>query len=211
MNTNDLSSGYRWSSSSLTDAHNFLLPALAKLVEDLETRGVQRRAFDLGCGNGSVANWLSQRGWVVIGIDPSVEGITQANIHYPALQLEIGSGYDDLVARYGKFPLVISLEVVEHVYAPRVYAKNLYALLESGGQAIISTPYHGYLKNLLMALFGKLDQHFTALWDHGHIKFWSENTLRILLSEQGFNEVTFYRVGRISPIAKSMIAVAKKI
>jgi 2-polyprenyl-3-methyl-5-hydroxy-6-metoxy-1,4-benzoquinol methylase len=203
-------SGYRWADASLTDAHNFLLPTLEKLVARLEERGVQRRAFDLGCGNGSVANWLSQRGWVVVGVDPSGEGITQANQNYPSLQLEQGSGYDDLAMRYGKFPLVLSLEVVEHVYAPRDYAKTLYSLVENGGHAVISTPYHGYLKNLVMALLGKMDKHFTALWDNGHIKFWSINTLRVLLSEQGFEEIAFYRVGRVPPIAKSMIAVATK-
>lgn len=76
--------------------------------------------------------------------------------------------------------------------------------------AIISTPYHGYWKNLALALSGKMDAHFTALWDHGHIKFWSIDTLRRLLQEAGFAEIRFLRVGRIPPLAKSMIAVARK-
>ncbi len=60
-----------------------------------------------------------------------------------------------------------------------------------------------------MALSGKLDKHFTALWDHGHIKFWSMNTLTILLEEAGFRDIRFERVGRIPPLAKAMIAVAR--
>ncbi len=68
---------------------------------------------------------------------------------------------------------MISLEVVEHLYFPRKFARTVYDLLEPGGTAIISTPYHGYWKNLVMALTGTMDAHFTALWDHGHIKFWS--------------------------------------
>ena len=58
---------------------------------------------------------------------------------------------------------------------------------------------------------GKMDNHFTALWDYGHIKFWSFKTLRLLLEEAGFKEVTFQRVGRIPMLAKSMIAIAKKV
>jgi 2-polyprenyl-6-hydroxyphenyl methylase/3-demethylubiquinone-9 3-methyltransferase len=85
----------------------------------------------------------------------------------------------------------------------------MYALLEPGGLAIISTPYHGYIKNLIMALTGTLDRHFTSLWDHGHIKFWSKKTLSILLREAGFTHIEFLRVGRIPVLAKSMIAVAK--
>jgi len=101
--------------------------------------------------------------------------------------------------------------VVEHIYFPRKYAATVYDLLEPGCTAIISTPYHGYWKNLVMALSGKLDKHFTALWDHGHIKFWSMDTLGILLTEAGFVDIRFERVGRVPALAKSMIAIAKKL
>lgn len=55
-----------------------------------------------------------------------------------------------------------------------------------------------------------MDAHLTALWDHGHIKFWSMRTLAILLEEAGFCDIRFERVGRIPALAKSMIAVARK-
>ena len=102
------------------------------------------------------------------------------------------------------------MEVVEHVYAPRQFAKRVYDLLEPGGVAVISTPYHGYLKNLAIALLDKSDWHHTALWDHGHIKFWSIKTLGQLLTKAGFTDIKFLRVGRIPVLAKSMIAVARK-
>ncbi|WP_256993192.1 hypothetical protein [Methylococcus capsulatus] len=79
-----------------------------------------------------------------------------------------------------------------------------------GGTAIVSTPYHGYWKNLALALSGKMDAHFTALWDHGHIKFWSMKTLSLLLEEAGFRDIRFERVGRLPALAKAMIAVARK-
>jgi 2-polyprenyl-6-hydroxyphenyl methylase/3-demethylubiquinone-9 3-methyltransferase len=55
-----------------------------------------------------------------------------------------------------------------------------------------------------------MDRHYTALWDHGHIKFWSIPTLTTLLTEAGFQTIRFHRVGRIPALAKSMIAVAEK-
>ena len=76
--------------------------------------------------------------------------------------------------------------------------------------AIISTPYHGYWKNLALALSGRMDAHFTALWDHGHIKFWSRRTLGDLLREAGFVDIRFWRVGRVPALAKSMIVMARK-
>lgn len=210
---NDDISGYRWHSASLTPSHEYLLPALiGQLNKNFEENRVSkcRRVFELGCGNGSVANILVQQGWSVTGVDPSLEGIAHANKIYPNLNLYQGSAYDDLVSRFGQFPVVTSLEVVEHVYFPRRYAATLFSLLESGGCAIVSTPYHGYLKNLLIALTGKMDAHFTALWDHGHIKFWSMKTLSELLREAGFVDIHFERVGRIPVLAKSMIAIARK-
>jgi 2-polyprenyl-6-hydroxyphenyl methylase/3-demethylubiquinone-9 3-methyltransferase len=86
----------------------------------------------------------------------------------------------------------------------------LFALLESDGTAIVSTPYHGYLKNVALAVSGKMDRHFIALWDHGHIKLWSRETLTTLLQEVGFEQPRFLRVGRLPPLAKSMIAIARK-
>ena len=149
-------------------------------------------------------------GYEVTGIDPSEEGIAIAQEAFPELDLHRGSAYDDLAARFGQFPAVVSLEVVEHVYYPRKYASCVYDLLEENGIAIISTPYHGYWKNLALALTGKMDDHFGPLWTHGHIKFWSRDTLSQLLREAGFRDVAFRRVGRIPPLAKSMIAIATK-
>lgn len=200
-------SGYVWGSEELTSAHDYLLPKIDEILDGLTC---EKRLFELGCGNGSVANHLVENKWEVIGVDPSVQGIEQANRYYPEISLSIGSAYDDLYEKYGDSPVVLSLEVVEHVYAPRDYAATLYSLVESGGVAIISTPYHGYFKNLALALTGKMDNHFTALWDHGHIKFWSIETLTFLLEEAGFIDIKIYRVGRIPILAKSMIAVAYK-
>ena len=122
----------------------------------------------------------------------------------------LGSAYDDLAGKYGRFPVVLSLEVIEHLYDPRRFARTAYDLLEPGGIAIISTPFHGYWKNLALALTARMDSHFTALWDGGHIKFWSERTLATLLREAGFSGIRFVRAGRIPALAKSMIAIARK-
>lgn len=197
---------YVYHSADEVDAHKILHPALLQIVREVKPR----RVFDLGCGNGSTAKFISKEVETVVGIDASESAITHANRAYPELKLEIGSAYDDLPAKYGTYDMVISLEVVEHLYDPRAYARNLFNLLEPGGVAVVSTPYHGYWKNLALALTGKMDAHFWALWDGGHIKFWSIRTLSALLAEKGFEIIRFERVGRIPVLAKSMIAVARR-
>ncbi|KPL55707.1 3-demethylubiquinone-9 3-methyltransferase [Prosthecomicrobium hirschii] len=203
-------SGYRYADSKLNDSHVYLLPQVERVLDDFEKASKGRTLIDVGCGNGSVTKLMSLRGYTCIGLDASVEGVRLANEMYPDIEILQGSAYDDLSSLHGTFDVVMSLEVVEHLYDPRKYAANLYSLVKEEGIVIISTPYHGYFKNLAMAVTGKLDKHFTALWDHGHIKFWSIATLTKLLREAGFSEIQFHRVGRIPPLAKSMIAVAKR-
>ena len=149
---------------------------------------------------------LAQRGFDVTGVDPSTDGIEQACANFPDCRFALGSAYDDLAALHGVFDAVVSLEVVEHVFHPRRYARTVASLLAPGGVAIISTPYHSYTKNLVLALLNRWDAHLDPLWDYGHIKLWSRPTLRMLFEEAGLSEIAFERVGRIPPLAKSMIA-----
>ncbi|ANK86848.1 MULTISPECIES: class I SAM-dependent methyltransferase [unclassified Rhizobium] len=193
-----------------TTAHSYILPKIFDVLEDHFDGSAKNDVFDLGCGTGGAAAALTKAGYDVVGVDPSSDGIGKANIRHPGLALSVGSAYDDLARDYGSFSAVISLEVVEHVYDPKSFTSTMFDLVKPGGIAVISTPYHGYLKNLALAATGKMDDHFMPLKDHGHIKFWSKNTLRTLLLETGFDNVRFEYVGRIPAFAKSMIAVADK-
>lgn len=141
-----MAEGYRdygYHAAGLGCSHDYLLPRVLEIFEARSTEQGARRIFELGCGNGSVADALHRRGFEVQGIDYSESGIRVAREHYPHLKLDVGSAYDDLAGRYGRFPLLLSLEVVEHLYFPRQFAKACFDLLEEGGTAIISTPYHG--------------------------------------------------------------------
>ena len=201
--------GYRWGSAQPTCAHDYLMPAVHRIMAQGLAAGRAKRVFDLGCGNGATARALAAQGWETAGVDPSREGIGLARAS--GLDLRLGSAYDDLAADFGQWPFVICLEVVEHVYFPHRLARTLSELCEPGGLAIVSTPYHGYWKNLALSLVpGAWDRHHHPLSDHGHIKFWSIPTLRALLSTAGFERTTFVRVGRMRPLAKAMIAIAEK-
>jgi 2-polyprenyl-3-methyl-5-hydroxy-6-metoxy-1,4-benzoquinol methylase len=116
------------------------------------------------------------------------------------------SVYDDLAASFGcDWEVVVATEVVEHLYVPREFVKRARALLRPGGTLVLSTPYHGYLKNLALAATGGFDTHFTTLWDGGHIKFWSCSTLTTLLQEAQFEGFRFAGAGRLPWLWKSMV------
>lgn len=210
MESNDR--GYRFKSSKSPHSHAYLWPPVEAILS--ASASGEQRIFELGCGNGAFAERMAGLGWKVTGIDPSLDGIEIAKRRSLAKDgnptFAVGSAYDPLASQFGQFPFVISLEVVEHVYFPRKLAASVAELLLPGGTAIISTPYHGYLKNLALAITGKMDSHFTALWDHGHIKFWSPRTLETLFAEQGLSLQSVMRVGRVPSLAKSMICVFSK-
>jgi 2-polyprenyl-3-methyl-5-hydroxy-6-metoxy-1,4-benzoquinol methylase len=198
---------YQYRSTSADHLANYLWnPVLAELGAVPQAK----RIFDLGCGNGAFANALAGRGYEVVAVDASVSGIAHAKATNSLVQFEVASAYDDLASRFGTFDCVVSLEVVEHLYSPQLFAKCIFDLLTPGGIALVSTPYHGYLKNLSLAVTGKMDAHFTALWEHGHIKFWSVKTLTQLLTDKGLVVDKFLFAGRFRYLAKSMIAVAHK-
>lgn len=203
-------SGYYYENSKLDKLHSQLLPVVLQELKKLNLPSKKKLLFDLGCGNGSVANFISSKGWVVRGVDPSIQGIKHANKSFPNINLKTGSAYENLSKKCGQFPALISLEVVEHLYDPLHYSKTIFDLLKPGGTAIISTPYHGYWKNFFLSLFGKWDEHFHALERHSHIKFWSKKTLQTLLSKTGFVDIKFKTVGRVPIVAKSLIAIFRK-
>lgn len=196
---------YSYRSSEPPFADGYLVtPVLALL-------GEPRRVLEVGCGNGATAARIAAAGHSVVAVEPSVSGVQVARTAHSSVQFERRSGYDDLAGEFGLFDAVVSIEVIEHVYSPRLLVSRMRDALRPGGLMILTTPYHGYLKNLGLALAGKMDGHYAPLWDHGHIKFWSRRTLSALLSEAGLVEVSFSRVGRAVPqFAKSMLLVWRR-
>lgn len=200
---------YRYTNPAPGHTYAYLSRPVFELIAAERTRRPVRRVFELGCGNGAFASEVQKTGMDVCAVDVSISGIEQARAAYIGPRFEIGSAYEDLASRFGEFDIVISLEVVEHLYSPRKWAANISRLLVPGGLAIVSTPYHGYLKNLALAAAGRWDSHLNPLWDHGHIKFWSVPTITELLREAGLDCEAVRRVGRIPALAMSMVLSAR--
>jgi 2-polyprenyl-3-methyl-5-hydroxy-6-metoxy-1,4-benzoquinol methylase len=194
---------YGWNDRSLQST-GYLYPVLREMLRYDKSK----RILDMGCGNGEIANLLLAEGFDVMGIDASVTGVEVANKKNPGRFFVHDVSQEKLPAEVADIPfdIVISTEVIEHLYAPRAYMRLIQKTLQAKhGQVILSTPYHGYLKNVALALMGKMDRHYTALWDGGHIKFWSRQTLTSLLEEFGFRVTDFRGAGRLPYLWKSMI------
>lgn len=196
--------GYQSADSNWSDS--YLMGPLRALLGP--SRGP---ILDIGCGNGAIARALLEEGYDIYGIDASESGIRIANgvapgrffIHDVTVQR-----LPDALAGI-RFVSVISTEVICHLYAPRKLFDLARVVLAEGGELIVSAPYHGYLKNLALAITGKLDSHFAVLWDGGYVKFFSRDTLEQMLKDQGFCVTDFAGAGRWPFLWKSMLVKAR--
>jgi len=168
-----------------------------------------RSICDLGCGNGHITGRLAALGYAVTGIDASISGLRIARQRYPDARL-IQAYIDRDLNGIGEFDLVISSDVIEHLYHPSDLLEAARTLLKPNGQVLIGTPYHGYLKNLALAVTGKMDAHFSALHDGGHIKFFSVDSLSQLMRRYGFVDLSFTFYGRAPWLWKNMMCHARK-
>jgi 2-polyprenyl-3-methyl-5-hydroxy-6-metoxy-1,4-benzoquinol methylase len=183
-------------------------PILAMLSTD-----TNKCILDVGCGNGYLVNHLVHLGYNAFGTDASAEGIAiarQTNNDRFFLQ-DLSTGKLPVELQGKKFDTIISTEVIEHLYDPERFINFCKQAIPKGGELIISTPYHGYLKNLMLSIFNKWDTHLNPMWHGGHIKLWSRNTLSNALTNAGFAVVAFKGCGRIPYFWKSMIIKAKLI
>jgi 2-polyprenyl-3-methyl-5-hydroxy-6-metoxy-1,4-benzoquinol methylase len=174
-------------------------------------KDTNRCILDLGCGNGHLVSHLIKQGYNAYGTDASENGIAIAKQEYPNRFAVQDLSTDQLPAELQKlsFDTIISTEVIEHLYNPDGFIDFCKNALQKNGEIIISTPYHGYLKNLVLAIFNKWDSHHSPGWHGGHIKFWSRDTLSRLLADKGFSIVEFKGCGRFPYFWKSMIIKAK--
>ena len=174
--------------NELPSHSTYILPTIHNIVQTLY-RATPATILDVGCGNGHVAESLAGLGHSVTGVDSSPTAISIARTARRHVRFETCSIYDEqLVEIMGKghVDCVISVEVVEHLYYPKKLFEQSQALLKNGGYLIITTPYHGYLKNCALSMINGWDRHFSVHWEGGHIKFFSNARSQLWHATQDF-------------------------
>lgn len=167
------------------------------------------RALDYGCGNGWFTGWLGRQGFDAVGVDLSESGVAIAQAANPNAQFSTDVSRENL-ERLGPFDVIICLEVIAHCFAPVEVLRNIHHCLKPGGMLVLSTPYHGYLKNLAMAVTGKLEGHLDTLWPGAFVHYFTIRSIDGLLRKAGFENITINRAGRIPPLAKTMVLSCTK-
>ena len=156
-----------------------------------------KTALDVGCGAGLLAEPLCRMGATVTAVDAAPELIEVAKAHAEGQGLAIDYRAVGVEGVQGKFDLVTSMEVIEHVAEPQAFIDSLAARLADGGLMILSTPNRtAWSKLLTITLaesFGQIPKG-----THDFDKFIDPESMRGLLAHAGLEVIDFEGIA-ISP------------
>ncbi len=153
-----------------------------------------KRALDVGCGAGLLAEPLARLGANVTAVDASPELIAAASLHARGQGLEIDYKASPVEEVDGQFDLVTSMEVIEHVADPAVFIAALAARLAPGGLLILSTPNKTAWSRLLMVgaaeAVGAIPKG-----THDFDKFIAPDRMKTLLADSGLKCIDVEGIG----------------
>jgi ubiquinone/menaquinone biosynthesis C-methylase UbiE len=196
--------GLRPAYASLREA--FLLQRLAEIGAGLDRAP---RVLDVGCGEGYFAAALERAGASVVAVDVVAEPLRRALERHPGLDARLVEPEAALAFEDASFDMVWAGETIEHVADTSRWLSELRRVLRSGGVLAISTPDHGPLLRLWLALSaGAFQERFDPRGDH--LRFYTRGGLAGLLADFGFEDVTVRGAGGLPGARRVLLASARR-
>jgi SAM-dependent methyltransferase len=163
--------------------------------------------LDLGCGDGRLTARLAETGARVTGVDRSRIALERAREAHPELELAAPSPDGGLPFADGWFDVVVCINVLEHVADTQRFLSELRRVLAPAGFLALAVPWHGTLKNVLIAL-GSFERHHDPL--EPVLRFYTRRSLGRLLSEFGFEDVRLRGAGGVPLLRRTLLARARR-
>jgi 2-polyprenyl-6-hydroxyphenyl methylase/3-demethylubiquinone-9 3-methyltransferase len=144
-----------------------------------------KRALDVGCGAGLLAEPLARLGAAVTGVDAAAETIAVARALAGGSGLTIDYRHGELASLgLGTYDLVTAMEVLEHVADKAAFLAELAKHLAPGGLAVLSTPNRTARSRVLMVGLAEM-VGAVPRGTHDWGDFVTPDELRELLGEAG--------------------------
>lgn len=169
--------------------------------------GAPTRVLDLGCGDGRFAAELAAAGAKVSGVDPSETALERAAGKHPELELVAPGADGKLPFADASFDAVVCINVLQHVADTQMLLSEARRVLVAGGRLAVAVPWHGRVKNVLIAL-GSFERHYDPL--EPVLRFYTRRSLDLLLEQLGFEQVRLEGVGGIPLLRETLLAQAQR-
>lgn len=157
-----------------------------QVVAELSARG---KLLDAPCGAGALASSVAPLGFEVFGIDLEKNPAQKiAADRFRVADLNAGIPFEDAA-----FDVVLSVEGVEHLEAPKKFVRELARVLKPGGYLVLSTPNVLNVTSRWRFFTRGFHKHFTpdksAHFSSGHIHAVDYVLLRQFLESAGLEIV----------------------
>ncbi len=145
-----------------------------------------RRLLDIGSGPGYFLKHGQDRGWDVLGVEPSQQAQSHSTevLGVNVLQKEFNR---EVASEIGSFDVIHLSEVLEHIPDPKYLLENAYQILAKNGLVCVVVPNdYNPLQEALRAGCG-----FEPWWlaPPHHINYFTFDSLSVLLEKCGFHIV----------------------
>lgn len=165
------------------------------------------RVLDLGCGEGHFAGLLAEAGASVVAADVAVEPLRRAREAHRDIELCLLTPDTPLPFEDCSFDAIWAGEVIEHVADTQGWLSEVRRVLRSGGTLLLSTPDHGLLSRIAMALSReRFERRFDPRSDH--LRFYTRQTLSALLCDFGFEQIEVIGAGGLPGARRVLFASA---
>lgn len=154
--------------------------------------------MEIGAGYGSFCEEAKNTGYFdrIIAIEPTSDGANSCrkkNIEV------IEKPIEEVSINEAKIDIIVSFEVLEHLFSPNNFFITCFNLLRTGGLVIIGCPNIKGFDNLVL---GKL----SSTIDHEHLNYFHPESLALLMSNCGFHIVEKLTPGKLdAEIVRNMV------
>ena len=156
------------------------------------------KILDWGCGEGALAQRLSDLGHDVIGVDIDAKNF-KANCKFFQIDFNNRDEVENFFKNNYKFDIILGIEVIEHVKSPYEYLDYIYRLCQKDTIVIVSTPnIASWWGRFWFLLTGELWGFSYNSWDDpGHINPISDIEMRRILKEKNFELIDTWEGGQL--------------